>query len=81
MASPNAVYITLNDEQAERLDAAVQRYGKKSRAAVMAEVFELYFPLWEQLEDQRLETLTGQIDNALGKASAPAKPQRARKAS
>lgn len=71
MASPNAAYVTLNEDLARRADEAMSRYGKASRAAVIAEVFSTYFEFWIELEEKRLALLTEQKEKALGKDPAP----------
>ena len=59
---------TLN-ELLERLDWAVERFGKKSRAAVAGEIIETYLDFWIRSEEAKHQVIESQKE-FLGKSLA-----------
>lgn len=66
------VSATLDDAMNERIEQAVTRYGKLDKAQIVREMFVMYFDLYVEIEEARLQKLLEQrahLDPA-------AKPQR-----
>lgn len=71
----NQVNATVGDEIYNRILAAVERYGKKDKSRVAAEIIETYIGLYEAAEEAALAVRIEQ-QSVLGKAPAPATTSR-----
>lgn len=49
-----------SSELVERLDEAVEKFGKRSRNEVAVEILETYFPFWEQAEQGKRDLVEQQ---------------------
>jgi hypothetical protein len=56
----------VDEEMLERLDQAVERFGKKSRATAALEIIETYFDFWIRSEEAKYAVIEAQKE-MLGK--------------
>jgi metal-responsive CopG/Arc/MetJ family transcriptional regulator len=59
MAKPQ-LNIYVDEDLLEQIDQAVERFGKKSRAAAAGEIIETYLKFWIRSEEAKLQVIESQ---------------------